>query len=280
MLVKRHADTLSFVQSLERSHSVRWHAAVLLAAATLAGLLASWVLRWMGLEAPYARFPIAVLAGYAIFLVLVDLWLAYIGIKRSEAQVEDPGVYPGDGGGASEGAARAGESFSGGGGTFDGGGASAGFDTPAGQAAAMKGEAVLRAKGAAGYAALETKAQAGATGLSAADAAGGLAAAGEFFPIVILLAIVGLFVAAVGWTVALTPMVLVETAVEVAVASGLIRSMARTKSPTWFASLLDRTAWKAVALVALAVVLGIIVRLIDPSADTIGEAVAHLMKGK
>ena len=37
MLVRRHADPLSFVQSLELHYSVRWHAAIVLVAATLAG---------------------------------------------------------------------------------------------------------------------------------------------------------------------------------------------------------------------------------------------------
>ena len=165
MLVRRHADTLAFVRSLELHYSVRLHAAILLAAATLAGLLVSWLLLWMGLEAPFLRFPFAVVAGYGIFLVLVDVWLAYLGIKRSEADVADPGTYPGEGGQAGEPAAPS-EGFSGGGGTFDGGGASASFESPAGQAAALKGEAALRAKGAAGYAALETKGTAAGTGSS------------------------------------------------------------------------------------------------------------------
>ena len=72
--------------------------AVLLAAATLAGLMVSWLLLWLGLEAPFLRFPIAVLSGYAFFLLLVDIWLAYLGIKRSEAEVSDPGGYPLEGG--------------------------------------------------------------------------------------------------------------------------------------------------------------------------------------
>lgn len=290
MLVRRHADALSFAASLQLHYSVRVHAAVLLAAAALGGLLVSFILLLLGLEAPFLRFPIAVLAAYGLFLLFVDWWLAYIGIKQSEAELPDPSSLPGGSGGSSEPSCAAPEVV-GRGGTFDGGGASGGWDAETGaNVAAAKGHVAVRAKAAAAHASLESKAQAGVVtsevASGAAEAGSGVAevAAGagealgaiEFFPVLILFALVAAFIGVVGWPIVSAPAVMIETAVDVAVASGLIRSMARKRSSTWFMALVDRTLWKAVLLVAVAVALGIIVRMIDPSADTIGQAVAHL----
>jgi hypothetical protein len=274
MMLARHRDVPAFVRSLRLNYSVRLHAAILLAAATLLGLLVSRLLLWMGMETPFLRFPIAVVVAYGFFLVLVDWWLHYVGVKRAtEDVIQDPGVYPSEG--RHDGAAA--DHVAGKGGTFDGGGASGGFDEPgdAAQLAAVKAEASLRTKGAAVHAGLEAKAQAGA---GAADIASGAAGLGELaFPIFVIVAVLVLFAGAGGWIAAATPAVLVETAVEVAVASGMIRSMAPTRSSTWFASLCSRTAWKAFALAVAALFIGFAVRMVDPSADTIGEAVARLM---
>jgi uncharacterized membrane protein YgcG len=271
MLVRRHRDVPGFVRSLELHHSVRLHAAVLLAAAALAGFLLSRLLLWMGMETPLLRFPVAVVAGYGIFLILVDWWLHYIGVKRAAVDdAPDPGFYP-SGGSHSD----AVEHFAGSGGQFDGGGASAGFDEGgSGQLAATKAEVALRGKASAIHIGLEAKAQAGA---SMADVASGAAGAGEFavplFAIVAVLAVFGAW----GWAIAATPSVLIETAIEVAVASGLIRSMSRTRSSTWFESLFSRTIAKALLLALSALLIGFAVRMVDPSADTLGEAVARLL---
>jgi uncharacterized membrane protein YecN with MAPEG domain len=272
VLIRRHADTLSFVRSLELHYSVRFHAAVLLVAATSAGLLVSWLLRTIGMEAPWLRFPIAVLAGYLLFLWFVDLWLAYIGLKRNPADgdisLDGPLEYSGGAGG--EGCAvEPVSAFRGEGGTFDGGGANASFDV-----GSAKAEAGMRAKSAAVHAGFESKVNAG---LAVDDAVGAAAGAAEFFPIAVLVLVVGVIFAAVGWTVTMTPMLLVETAVEVAVASGLIRSTGKWRGSRWLDTLLDRTVWKAAGLAVAALALGVLVRRVDPTADTLGQAVAHWM---
>jgi uncharacterized membrane protein YgcG len=286
MLVRRHPDVPAFVRSLHLHYSIRLHAAILLVAAALAGLLLSLLLRWIGMSTPLLRFPIAVVAAYAFFLVLVDWWLHYLGLKRAAVDdVPDPGVYPsGSSPAHADGPAVAG--VNGGGGEFDGGGASAGFDDGgSSQVVAAKAEVAARGKMAVAHAALETKAQAGmaageaaaSSSVSAGDIASGAAGFGELaLPVLVLVAVAGLFAAAGGWVIATTPAMLVETAVEVAIASGLIRSISRTRGSSWFASLFERSFGKALALAAMAFVLGLAVRWIDPSANTIGQAVARL----
>jgi len=281
-LIRRHEDARAFVTSLELNHSVRLHAALLLFAASFAGLMFSKVLLWSGLETPLLRFPVAVVLAYLVFIVLVNWWLYYLGLRRNAIDdAPDPGdVY--SGGGSSDGAGPTGDSIAGKGGTFDGGGASGGWDAGAETTGAkvqaglrVKGHATnagFEAKGHAAGAALETKA--GAFDL-AAEAAGGF---GEFFPVLALIAIVVGFVALLGWTMAVTPMVLIEIAIEAAIAAGLIRSTARTRAEGWFIALFERTVWKVAAVAAIAFLLGLAVRAVAPDADTIGEAVAHLMR--
>ena len=273
-LTRRHRDIPGFVNSLNLHYSVRAHAGILLAASTLAGLLLSRLLLWMGMETPFLRFPIAVVAAYGFFLLFVEWWLHYIGIKRTVVDdAPDVSGFIGPGPHSTPGVPA--DSLMGGGGSFDGGGASAGFDDPgASQLASAKAEIALRGKASALHIGLEAKAQAGA---SVGDLASGAAGLGELaFPLVLLAVLVGFAVAA-GWIITVTPSVLVETAVEVAVASGLIRSVSRTRDPFWFESLFSRTIWKALALAVSALFIGFAVRLVDPSADTIGEAVARLM---
>jgi len=285
MLVRRHADVPAFVRSLHLHHSVRLHAAILLIAASLAGLLFSALLRWAGMETPLLRFPVVVVVSYGFFLLFVSWWLNYLGLKRTEIDIPDPGGFP-SGSGAGTHAGEPG-SMSGvhpGGGTFDGGGASGGFDSAA-QGVSVKAEVAARAHAAAVHAALETKAQAAAaaaettasSSISAADLAGGAAGLGELIPIIILLAVVGVFIAVGGWLVTTTPAMLVDTATDVAVASGLIRSLSRTTSSGWFALLFERSIPKAFALAALAFVVGLAVRWIDPGANTIGQALSRMV---
>ena len=267
MLLRRHADTLSFVRSLELHHSVNWHAAVLLVSAALSGLLFSWILLRLGLEAPWLRFPIAVVAAYGLFLLFVYWWLCYIGIKRNEVS-DGPQDFPVGGEGESGEGACVAEGVSGGGGSFDGGGASASFE-----AVGAKGEVAVRGSS---LAARAGSVDPNIAAVGADDVLGAAAGAVEFFPVAVLVAVVVGVVAAIGWTVMLTPALLVEIAVEVAVAAGLVRGVARSRARDWLETAFERTAGKAVALALVALLLGAVVRWIDPSADTVGQAIAHL----
>ncbi len=286
MLARRHRDVSAFVRSLHFNYSVRFHAGILLAAATLAGLLASKAMLWMGVESPVLRYPIAVAAGYGFFLVFIDWWLHYIGIKRTALDdIPDPSFMPSHHAPGGVDSLPTPPRFDAGGGTFDGGGASVGWDDAAGSAVQTKAEIALRAKASAVHIALETKANAAAgIGEAAASsgmegAASGASALGELaFPVLVIAVVAGLFIAAGGWVVVSTPAMLVETAVDVAVISGLIRSVAPTRDATWFDALLARTFFKVAALVGASFVIGLALRFVDPTANTVGQLVSHWMQ--
>ena len=272
---RRFADRKGFVNALTANHSVRLHAMLLLAAATISGMLVSKFLLWLGLTAPFVRFPIAVLAGYALFLVFVEWWLRYLGLhgwSAGERRLGDGFDIPsisgsgpsGGGGGGGGGALR------GGGGSFDGGGASASW-----QAAGAKAEGAASARSAGVGSFFSTK----SSGSSGGGSSGGDGDAGDavgLLPVLLLLAVVIAIAAAAGWVIVVTPDILVEVATEVAVAAGFIRGAAPTREQTWITTLFHRSIAKAAVLAGLAVVLGFAVRWVDPGANTVGQALARL----
>jgi uncharacterized membrane protein YgcG len=264
----QHRDIARFRAVLERDHWIRMHSTLLLVAATLAGLLASKLLLWSGLSSPVLRFPMAVAFSYATFIVFVDLWLRFIGAKRTQLDVSLD--FPSGDGNASGGSGNGARILSGKGGTFDGGGASSRFDAYEGTPQFASADSSW-APGV----------DAGSLDVSDADAlssADGLSAAGEALPLVILGIVLAIFAALVGWVFVGTPGVLLETAVEAAVTAGLIRSVAPHRGRYWLLSLCERTWLKAALLIAAALLLGFCVRLIDPQAHTVGESVHHALR--
>lgn len=123
-------------ETLERSLAgrfwLRFHASLMIAATFATGFLANAAMLQWPVHSVWLRWPVAVLAGYVMFFVLVRLWLAYVGIRpllgRGEV-VDDGGLsggwpidLPGGRGG--------GASFGGGGGGSGGAGASGAIDLP------------------------------------------------------------------------------------------------------------------------------------------------------
>lgn len=262
-VIRRHRDREAFVHALHLQYSPRVHAAILLAAAAILGWLVSKLFLWAGMTAPWIRFPLAVLYAYVFFLVFVDLWLRFLGLQRGREGPSIDGPAP-EAVSSSRSEAST-EPWAGEGGSFDGGGASGDFDAPVSGA-----RAVARVSA-------ETKAQGAVHGVDVAEGTlQGAALAGEFLPVALFVLALGALAVLGGWLFAATPILLVEVAIEAALAAGLIRTLGgRRASAEWF--LLERTFTKGLFLVFLAFVLGLAVRWAAPGASTIGEAATHLM---
>ena len=278
---KKFVNREGFVQALGRRFSIRLHSSLMLAAATTSGLMVSKGLLWMGLAAPYIRFPIAVLAGYGLFLLFVNWWLHYVGMlqwsqKSGLADGVDAGSSSGggswSGGGSSSGGG--GGVMRGGGGSFDGGGASSSFEAVGGK---VEGGAAARGLVAGSVSQSASASGGGGGGGGDGDGGSSLDGAGSLLPVLFIVAIVVGLAFAIGWVVVVTPDVLMEVATEVAVASGMIRSTARTRDQTWFTLLFVRSIPKAALLAFLAVLLGVGVRWLDPTANTIGQLTARYL---
>lgn len=67
-----------FQEQVKRSFLVRFHMALMLGAVAVVGMIASRMLSRLGLESMALRYPLAVLASYLAFFVLVRLWVAYV----------------------------------------------------------------------------------------------------------------------------------------------------------------------------------------------------------
>jgi hypothetical protein len=114
---------------LQKSFALRVHMALILAATFAASLLATKILLSMGVYRLPLRYAIATIAGYAGFLILIKLWLYYVGLAEQRASssgvdidLDDCLDFSGGGSGDVE--------FSGGGGSFGGGGSSGSWGVP------------------------------------------------------------------------------------------------------------------------------------------------------
>ena len=125
-----------------RDHgSPRLVMSLMLASTIGCGFIASITLHRVGVGAPIVRYPLAVLAGWAVFLALVSVWVWWQ--RRENVRADEPadaarssvrnggsssGWSGGVGSGGSSGSSGSGgSSWSGGGGRFGGGGASDSF---------------------------------------------------------------------------------------------------------------------------------------------------------
>ena len=129
------ADGPQLERRIAHDYFVRFHMGVILAAVISSGVLASKCLMALGVALPL-RYPVAVLASYCVFLVLVRVWIWYVTAHTAAGlgiANLDLGGGGGSGGslnfGGGSGGSASGSGFSGfGGGSSGGGGASSSWE--------------------------------------------------------------------------------------------------------------------------------------------------------
>jgi hypothetical protein len=82
LLERRDAPAL-FKRRIVRQYFVRFHMGLMTSAAVGAGLLSSKLLLEAGVENVLLRYPLCVLAAYALFVGLVKLWVGYVLIRQT-----------------------------------------------------------------------------------------------------------------------------------------------------------------------------------------------------
>jgi hypothetical protein len=113
-----------YEKRITHDHLVRFHMALILAAVTASGVLASKCLLITGVHSLHFRYPVSVVTSYLVFLLLVRVWLWYISL-RNAPDFNVSAFDLGDGGSGSGGSVSGSTGFSGfGGGDSGGGGAS------------------------------------------------------------------------------------------------------------------------------------------------------------
>ena len=238
---------------------------LILALAALGTFFCSASLVSVDLGSMGLRYALAVAGGYAFFLSLVRVWIAYqtrnwrFGraprndeTKRSlDVNVDLPDLSAlGDLGSATEGG------FSGGGGAFGGAGASGSFGVDG--AAAASGES---------------------SGSGASGVLDGVGSADEGLPILIaIIAVLGGLIA-LGFVVYSSPILFAEVLLDVAVVGALYKKNKRHERSHWAAGVLRRTYKPVLVLAVFASAFGFAMQSLAPTEKTLGAVLkAHQAK--
>ena len=233
---------------------LRWHSFGLGTACFLAAWTVSAALMHAGLQTLALRWPLAVAGAYAVFIGLLWLWCCWL-LSRDEAS-SDPGfdAVPGRDGGHADAPFRSGE-----GGDFGGGGATGAWDGA--------GDGAGDAAGQAGSVALE----------AAASADEGIVVV---VPLAVVFGVAALIAGALGVAVfgLFGIEVLLGVAVEIAFASAGGALAYRARREGWLAHALTRTAWPMVVLLMLVALLGGVIDVWLPAADSLPQAL-RLLRG-
>jgi hypothetical protein len=220
------------------------------------GFLASVVLHWMGLRYMPFRYALACLAGYGVFLSLMNRWLGH----HSESWLVDRAtdvLNPLD---VADGVVRSGSRSVGRavdglfrGGRSGGGGASASFDV-AGSAPEVQPVPLV----------MSNSAGSGRSTGSSLD----LGDADDALPLIAIVGIAAVVVAcaSVIWQ---SPQMLTELLADGAVAGVAYKGL--RASGNWTVGVMRRTWLPALAIFAIFVLLGVAGHALSPTADSIGD---------
>ena len=239
---------------LKERFLLRLHMFWILTGTFLAGLLASRLLLALEVNHLAVRYVIAVFLAYLTFLLLIRLWLWYIGYAVRRERDPDPADALDllshlsiDGGAANLGDAA----DQGGGGEFGGGGATGSW----GDAADIQPlvQPVSHAS-----------AQPSGCGFDIdLDAA--------VVVIAFIALVLTLFIAA-GYVIYAAPAILADAAMEAALAIALARRAKRVDRPSWVGSVLGATFGPAIAVMLFAMILGLVVEHYCPDANRLLDA--------
>jgi len=245
--------------NLQREHSPRLTMMVVVLCAAGVGFLASAVMLWMGMRYMPVRYALASLAGYGVFLGLMNRWLGHHsrsavvdGLIDAATPIDLPdGLFRG----GSRIAERAADGLFRGG-RSGGGGASASFDV-AGGAPPVNPVPLI----------MSPPVERGSTkGLSLdLDLDDGV----KVLPLLAIVAIIAGLVAcaSVIWS---APQMMAELLVDGAVAGAAYQRL-RTSARDWTFDVARRTWLPATAIIVTFVLLGIAGHYFKPGADSIGD---------
>jgi hypothetical protein len=242
-LTRSHA-ILHIKRRLEQDAFPRVQMSLIVGLTGAAGLLFSFLMLEAGMTSMALRYPLALLAAYGVFLLLLWLWLR----TKAKDCVDIPdlsGLVPsGSGGGA--------PAFEGGGGNFGGGGASGSFDGPA------------------SFVPVESD-----SASPLAEATSAVGDADELaIPLIAVVFALGLALASL-YVVYAAPMLFAELLVDGALSYALYRKIKAADSPHWLESAVRRTALPFVLTAVFVSATGAAMAAYAPGAHSIGQVMQH-----
>jgi hypothetical protein len=275
--------------------SPRMVMSLMLASTIGCGFLASVSLHRVGLAAPLIRYPLAVLAAWAVFLALVSVWVwwerrrndpagnsrSFFSSNSSRSSSSSSGIdLPGGG--------KTGSSWRGGGGRFGGGGASESFADAPGDASADASSQGL----AAGFLSGSTNESSASGGRSVGGGGGGsgggkggfgvdVGGDGDF--VILLIAIIAVAAAVFGvvfYAVYSAPTFFAELLIDGGVGTWLYKRANVADRPDWLNTAVRRSVWPVVILLVVFVALAVTMRHVAPGSTTLGEAWSMVRAGQ
>lgn len=271
-----------FKHRLLAAFFVRFHMTLILGAVCLSGVITSKMLLSVGFTWMPMRFAIAIIAAYAIFFLMVRLWLSYIGISPrartliSQARSRKSRSGSSSGGGVfdfgSSGGSGSGSSWGGfGGGSGGGGGASESWGDAAPDAAWLSSSEPLPSSGVGSF-------NLGSLGSASSGSSGGgfdldLGDDG-CLAIVVLLLLIALILGIFGagaYLIYQAPAIFGEAAFQAALASGLIKASRGIDNADWKGSVFRATWIPFIVILILAVAFGGAAHRYCPAATRIAE---------
>ena len=277
-------------EALERSLAgrfwLRFHASVMISGTFATGFLANAAMLALPVHSVWLRWPLAVLAGYGAFFVLVRLWLAYVGIKPLFGRARNLDERERDGGwsvdlptGSGGGSGGGGGSFGGGGGGSGGAGASAAFDAPRGAPAL----ASFKSSGGPGAGtAADARPGGGWLGSGGGKGDGLLSGLGDgdgFLVVVLGLIVLAIVAALVGGAVHLVwiaPDLLSDAAFGAMLSAGVVPGLHRANEPDWNGHVFRATLPVIAGVMAVVLLAAWALTHYFPGAQTLGAAFRSL----
>lgn len=226
---------------LRRNFLLRLHMTLILGGTFAAGLVTTYLLLLAGVASLPLRYGLAVCAAYVGFLVVIRLWLIYIGIREEPVELDADGTeILGDTG------SDVASAFAEGGGSFGGAGASGSWGSP-------------------------TKVSSSGGGKSSGFSFDFGFDADELIVVVVFVALVaGLLFAGV-WLIYSAPAILTEAAFEAILTAALVRRAKKIDSVGWVGAVTRSTALPFIAILILALGLGFAVQNACPSATRLRD---------
>lgn len=242
----------------ERLSMPRVQISIILALTAIAAFASSAMMLRVGVTSMTLRYPLAVIFGYFVFLLLLRIWIwlqsdepaGDIDLSLPE-DIIIPNIHVGGGGGGVKDLAF------GGGGDFQGAGAGGSFGDS---------DTSLPAVGFVSSSSSSSSASSSGSGLGGIDfdIDDGLA-------LVVVLIILALVLSALIYVVWIAPILLAELVIDAAVVGALYKPVKNIERRHWLITALKKTGIPAIFVVLLFTAAGFVMEAANPDAATIGQ---------
>lgn len=242
-------------QLKDRLSMPRVQISVILGFTAVAAFAVSVILIRLGITSMALRYPLAVVAGYLAFLLLLRLWIWFQSESSSNsANIDIPvDIFMPN---VKVGSTASDVGFStGGGGDFAGAGAGGGWSS---DEAPTPSSAVFFA---------DTK----ASGSSSAGSGGFDFDLDDGIALLVVALVILLIFSALIYVVYIAPILLAELVVDAAVVSSFYRPVRNIERRYWLTTALRKTAIPAIIVVILIAIAGMVMQMAEPDVITIGQ---------